>query len=330
MKNNQKEKTMSEQILLKLPVHVGVNKVYDKDGDYTSYYVAMVGGSREMAVVGTSREAALDMLTRLVDSRMNVMSDALCNETQALVDRNMEFLLDVCEAEPVDFTSIQTNIKIDSRFLSLTDTDIRTVARNICLRERKRLGDKRACNPDDFLLDRRLGCVIVTLPDEAIMYGDTFKLWFYGSSVDDPVNDTSYDFDRILEGEGQEYNPRTFRPPIPDDPDKMLDTLMDMLTAAIRQTAVSGKDWYRRSLYQALDNLVAAKEVAETNHEMGQPDSRSSMAGPASLERSDARRKPYPSRHIKVEDSSLPKDDDGVHLIDENEFSAETPKDPVQ
>lgn len=319
---------MSEQILLKLPVHVGVNKVYDIDGDYTSYYVAMVGGSREMAVVGTSRESAIDMLKTLVDNKMNIMSDALRNETQALVDRNMEFLMDTCQDEPIDYTCIQTNIKIDSRFLSLTDTDIRTVARNICLRERKRLGDKRACNLDDFQLDRRLGCVVVTLPNEDIMYGDTFKLWFYGSSVDDPARDTSYDFDAMLASEDQKQSPRAFRQLIPDDPDKLLDSLMDMLTTAIRLVAVSGKDYYRQSLYQALDNLVAAKKSAEYIHEMA--DSRSSMAGPDSSRKSAVHRKPYPNQHIKAEDSSLPKDDDCVHLIDENEFSAETPKDPVQ
>jgi hypothetical protein len=319
---------MSEQILLKLPVRVGVKKIYDNDGDYTFYYVAMVEGCREMAAVGMDKSMAIDMLKALVDSKMNVMSDALCNETQALVDRNMEFLLDTCQDGPIDATCIQTNIKIDSRFLSLTDTDIRTVARNICCRERKRLGDARTCDPDDFQLDRRLGCVVVTLPDEDIMYGDTFKLWFYGSSVDDPARDTSYDFDEMLTRENPEDSPRDSRQSIPDDPDKLLDSLMDMLTTAIRQVSVSGKDYYRKSLYQALDNLVAAREVEEANRGMGQPESRSSMAGPDSPEKSAARRKPYPSRHIKVKDSSLSKDDDCAR--DENEFSAETPKDPVQ
>lgn len=298
---------MSEQILLKLPVRVGVKRIYDMEGDCTLYYVAMVEGCHEMAAVGSTKEKAVDMLKTLVDNRMTAMSPALNNEIKEAVNANMEFLLDVCGKESVDSTSILTNIKIDPRFLTLTDTEVRTVARNICLGERRRLGDTSECNPDDFLLDRRLGCIVVTLPGDVVMYGNTIKLWFYGSSVDDPARVVSYDFDELLGGEGPEYNPWSLQQSIPDDPDKMLDSLMDMLTAAIRQTAVSGKDYYRKSLYQALDNLVAAKEVAETNRGYGPPPDRSIPAPPS--------------------DHDCPKENE---VRDENEFSAETPKDPVQ
>ena len=323
---------MSEQILLKLPVRVGVKKIYDKDGDYTLYYVAMVEGSCKMAAVGTTKEDALDMLKTLVDSRMTPMSPPLHNETEGAVNSSMEFLLDTCQDEPIDSTSILTNIRIDSRFSTLTDTDVRTVARNICILERKLLGDDPECNPDDFLLDRRIGCIVVTLPGDVVMYGDTIKLWFYGSSVKDPARDTSYDFDEMLMVGGirptmaaaDALPPGT--EPASDEDGNLLESLLDMVTSAIRQAATAKGGWYRQVLYKTLENLISAREEELKLEALRHTNPLAGFGGPP--EESPESR-PYPSQHIKVEDFSL-FEDDGEDPHDENEFSAETPKDPVQ
>ena len=102
---------------------------------------------------------------------------------------------------------------------------------------------------------------------------------------------------------------------LPDDPDKMLDTLMDMLTAAIRQTATPGRNWYRQSLYQALDNLVAARKERGVEY-----------VPPPGEYMPDV--KPVHARCVHPEDFPPSKEDDDPQ--DENKFSAESPKDPVQ